>query len=113
MFITTANSLHNIPRPLLDRMEVIEIPGYTEMEKIRIAKGFIIPKQLKENGMESSRLNITDEAIQTLIRNYTMESGVPEPGAGNRPGHTEDHQRGHRYLPETLGGEQCSHRPYP
>ncbi len=76
MFITTANSLHNIPRPLLDRMEVIEIPGYTEMEKIRIARGFIIPKQLKENGMESSSLNITDEAVRTIIRNYTMESGV-------------------------------------
>ena len=76
MFITTANSLHNIPRPLLDRMEVIEIPGYTEMEKIRIARGFIIPKQLKENGMEKSSLNITDDAVRTIIRNYTMESGV-------------------------------------
>lgn len=76
MFITTANSLHNIPRPLLDRMEVIEIPGYTEMEKIRIARGFIIPKQLRENGMESSSLNITDDAVRTIIRNYTMESGV-------------------------------------
>lgn len=76
MFITTANSLHNIPRPLLDRMEVIEIPGYTEIEKIRIARGFIIPKQMKENGMENSRLNISDDAVRTLIRNYTMESGV-------------------------------------
>ncbi len=76
LFITTANSLHNIPRPLLDRMEVIEIPGYTEMEKLRIARGFIIPKQLKENGMEESRLDITDEALENIIRNYTMESGV-------------------------------------
>jgi ATP-dependent Lon protease len=76
MFITTANSLHNIPRPLLDRMEVIEVPGYTEIEKIRIARGFIIPKQLMENGMEQSRLNISDDAVKTLIRNYTMESGV-------------------------------------
>lgn len=76
MFITTANSLHNIPRPLLDRMEVIEVPGYTEIEKTRIARGFIIPKQLKENGMENSRLNISDDAVNTLIRNYTMESGV-------------------------------------
>lgn len=76
MFITTANSLHNIPRPLLDRMEVIEVPGYTEIEKIRIARGFIIPKQLKENGMEQSRLIISDDAVKTLIRNYTMESGV-------------------------------------
>ena len=76
MFITTANSLHTIPRPLLDRMEVIEIPGYTEQEKIRIARGFIIPKQLKENGMKNSRINISDDALRTLIRNYTMESGV-------------------------------------
>ncbi|MDC7232233.1 MAG: endopeptidase La [Spirochaetales bacterium] len=76
MFITTANSLHNIPRPLLDRMEVIEVPGYTEIEKIRIARGFIIPKQLRENGMENSRLTLKDDAITTLIRNYTMESGV-------------------------------------
>ncbi|MDC7238988.1 MAG: endopeptidase La [Spirochaetales bacterium] len=76
MFITTANSLHTIPRPLLDRMEVIEIPGYTEQEKIRISRGFIIPKQLKENGMKSSRINISDDALRTLIRNYTMESGV-------------------------------------
>jgi ATP-dependent Lon protease len=76
MFITTANSLHNVPRPLVDRMEVIEIPGYTEIEKLRIAKGFIIPKQMKENGMDSSNLNIGDDALQTIIRNYTMESGV-------------------------------------
>jgi len=76
MFITTANSLHNIPRPLLDRMEVIEIPGYTEAEKVRIARGFIIPKQMKENGMDASGLDISDDAVKTVIRNYTMESGV-------------------------------------
>jgi len=76
MFITTANSVHNIPRPLLDRMEVIEIPGYTEMEKTRIARGFIIPKQMRENGMEESRIELSDDAIRTIIRSYTMESGV-------------------------------------
>ncbi|OQY31977.1 MAG: endopeptidase La [Spirochaetaceae bacterium 4572_59] len=76
MFITTANSVQNIPRPLLDRMEIIEIAGYTDIEKTRIAKGFIIPKQLRENGMESSRIELQDEAITTLIRYYTRESGV-------------------------------------
>ncbi len=76
MFITTANSVHNIPRPLLDRMEIIEIPGYTEIEKTRIARGFIIPKQLKENGMDESRIELLDEAIVAVIRNYTRESGV-------------------------------------
>ena len=76
MFITTANSVHNIPRPLLDRMEIIEIPGYTEIEKLKIARGFIIPKQLKENGMEISKIDMSDEALKTIIRYYTMESGV-------------------------------------
>ena len=76
MFITTANSVHNIPRPLLDRMEIIEIPGYTEIEKTRIARGFIIPKQLQENGMENSGIEVLDEAIITIIRYYTRESGV-------------------------------------
>ena len=76
MFITTANSVHNIPRPLLDRLEIIEIPGYTEIEKTRIARGFIIPKQILENGMQNSRIKLLDEAITTIIRYYTRESGV-------------------------------------
>ena len=76
MFITTANSVHNIPRPLLDRMEIIEIPGYTEIEKVRIARGFIIPKQLRENGMDISRIDLTDDAVITIIRYFTRESGV-------------------------------------
>jgi len=76
MFITTANSLHNIPRPLLDRMEVIEIPGYTAIEKMNIARDFIIPKQLQENGIKRSSLNFTEEALQCVISRYTMEAGV-------------------------------------
>ncbi len=76
MFITTANSLHTVPYPLLDRMEVIEIPGYSEYEKLEIARSFIIPKQLEENGLAGSRVRIRDEAVLEIIRHYTMESGV-------------------------------------
>ena len=76
LFITTANSLHTIPRPLQDRMEVIEVPGYTDVEKQKIAEGFIIPKQLKENGLGDAPITFSPEALQKLIHSYTMESGV-------------------------------------
>jgi ATP-dependent Lon protease len=76
MFITTANSLHNIPNPLLDRMEIINIPGYTDFEKLEIASRFIIPKQLEENGLEKAEITMSDESILKIIRSYTMESGV-------------------------------------
>jgi len=75
MFVCTANSL-NIPAPLLDRMEVIRIPGYTEDEKTNIALKYLVPKQMKENGLEEEELKITESAIRDIIRHYTRESGV-------------------------------------
>ena len=75
MFVCTANSL-NIPAPLLDRMEVIRIPGYTEDEKTKIALRYLVPKQLKENGLKKSELKITESAIRDIIQHYTRESGV-------------------------------------
>ena len=76
MFITTANSLHTIPYPLLDRMEIIEVPGYGENEKLIIAKQFLVPKELKENGLSNAKIIFKDEAIKSIIRHWTMESGV-------------------------------------
>ena len=75
MFITTANSL-NMPKPLLDRMEIIQLSGYTEEEKQEIAKRHLIPKQLELAGLKSEELSFTDAALLKLIRNYTRESGV-------------------------------------
>ncbi len=76
MFITTANSVDTIPYPLLDRMELIELTGYTNEEKLQIAKRYLIPKQLKNNGLNEKRVVITDDAIKEIIRSYTMEAGV-------------------------------------
>jgi ATP-dependent protease La len=76
MFVTTANALHNIPRPLLDRMEVLYIPGYTELEKLQIAKRYLLPKQRKEHGLEEEQLELTEGALQLLVREYTREAGV-------------------------------------
>jgi ATP-dependent Lon protease len=76
LFIATANSLHTIPYPLLDRMEIIEIPGYGEQEKLAIARQFLIPKEIGENGLGTAKINFTDEAILEIVRHWTMESGV-------------------------------------
>ncbi|MCL2472538.1 MAG: endopeptidase La, partial [Treponema sp.] len=76
LFITTANSLHTIPYPLLDRMEIIEIPGYGENEKLAIAQKFLVPKELNENGLSDAKIIFKDEVILEIIRHWTMESGV-------------------------------------
>ena len=75
-FIATANSISTIPRPLLDRMELIEISSYTENEKFHIAKDYLLKKQLLENGLDSKNVSITDEALKKIIHNYTREAGV-------------------------------------
>ena len=76
LFIATANYLENIPNALRDRLEIIELSSYTELEKIEIAKRHLVPKQIKENGLKTSQLKIDDEMISFLIRYYTSESGV-------------------------------------
>ena len=76
MFLTTANSAGTIPRPLLDRMEIIEIAGYTELEKLEIAKKYLIPKNLEKNGLSADNLTVQESALLGIIRHYTRESGV-------------------------------------
>ncbi|WP_042164882.1 endopeptidase La [Paenibacillus gorillae] len=76
MFITTANVMQNIPRPLLDRMEVLYIPGYTELEKLQIASRYLLPKQKREHGLTEAQLEVGEDVLLQLIREYTRESGV-------------------------------------
>lgn len=76
MFVTTANTLEDIPVPLLDRMEVIELSGYTYEEKLQIAKKYLVPKQLLANGLDSATINIGDDVLMNIISMYTRESGV-------------------------------------
>ncbi|MEK0314386.1 endopeptidase La [Cohnella sp. 56] len=76
MFVTTANVAHQIPRPLLDRMEVLYIPGYTELEKLEIATRHLLPKQKRDHGLEEDQLQIDEDVLMQLVRGYTRESGV-------------------------------------
>lgn len=76
MFVTTANTTQTIPRALMDRMEIIEISGYTEYDKIAIAKKYLVPKQIREHGLTPKQLNISDAVLEIIIKNYTRESGV-------------------------------------
>ena len=76
MFLLTANSLHSIPKPLLDRMEVITITGYTEIEKFNIVRRYLVTKQMEAHGLKEGDFAITDDAVHALIRNYTREAGV-------------------------------------
>src|SRR5262245_63983247 len=76
MFIATANVMHTIPQPLQDRMEILRLPGYTEQEKVEIARRFLIPKQLEATGLKRENLEFTESGIQTILRHYTREAGV-------------------------------------
>ncbi len=76
LFLCTANYLENVPAPLRDRLELIEVPSYTELEKVKIATGFLIPKQRKANGLEENDLTIPEESLRYIIEHYTMEAGV-------------------------------------
>ncbi|MFC4737470.1 endopeptidase La [Bacillus daqingensis] len=76
LFVTTANNIGAIPPPLRDRMEIIHISGYTEVEKLEIAKGYLLPKQIGEHGLTKSSLQVRDEAVLSIIRHYTREAGV-------------------------------------
>jgi ATP-dependent Lon protease len=75
-FITTANTLETIPRPLLDRMEIIFLSGYTENEKLAIARGYLIPRQIRENSLHETEVTFSDDALKMIIRQYTREAGV-------------------------------------
>jgi ATP-dependent Lon protease len=76
MFITTANILDTIPGPLRDRMEILKLSGYTDEEKVHIAKGYLVPRQIRENGLRDSEIAFADDAIRTVIHDYTREAGV-------------------------------------
>ncbi len=76
MFITTANMLDTIPRPLLDRMEIIQLPGYTNLEKLQIAKRYLVPRQIEENGLTSKHIRFTDAGLMAVIEDHTREAGV-------------------------------------
>ena len=84
LFVTTANALDTIPRPLLDRMEILRLAGYSEEEKLEIAKRYLIPKQLKETGLTAEQCALPDETVKQIISGYTREAGLQKAGAGHR-----------------------------
>jgi ATP-dependent Lon protease len=75
-FITTANWMETIPQPLLDRMEIIQLSSYTEEEKVKIAEGYLVPRQVKENGLRGDEIRFTEDALRRIVREYTREAGV-------------------------------------
>lgn len=126
MFITTANTTSTIPRPLLDRMEIIELTSYTDIEKLEISKNHLIPKQRKKHGLNQRQLKITDDAVLEIIASYTRESGVrllereiaavcrklalkivsgELKNAVVKPGMLEDFLGVRKYRPETIAGK--------
>jgi len=76
LFICTANMLDTVPRPLLDRMEIIHLPGYTRLEKLEIAKRYLVPRQIEENGLNRKKIGFTEAALTHIITDYTAEAGV-------------------------------------
>ena len=76
LFICTANVLHSIPRPLLDRMEVLHLPGYTDQEKIGIAQKFLVPKKVAEHGLTKKNIEVSEKALQRIVQDFTREAGV-------------------------------------
>src|SRR5581483_9856049 len=76
LFITTANTLDTVPQPLLDRMEILRLAGYSEEEKVEIARRYLIPRQVHEAGLTTEQLRLTDEALHRVIRGFTREAGV-------------------------------------
>ena len=79
LFICTANTLETIPGPLLDRMEIVTLPGYSEEEKLNIARQYLIPRQVEHTGIQPEQLPLTDLAIRRIISHYTREAGVRQP----------------------------------
>ncbi len=110
MFITTANSVHNIPYPLRDRMEVIEISGYTEFEKEKIAEKFLVRKQIQENGLEWADITFQKSAILRLIRGLHPGGGRAQPRARDRQHTAKDRARGSERRKASAACRNCAGR---
>jgi ATP-dependent Lon protease len=97
LFITTANSLGQIPEPLRDRMEIIRLPGYVDHEKYAIARRYLVPRQLKLHGLDPEKVSITPEAVAAIARGYTREAGELQQSSRRKRGSWFDHHRRHRH----------------